>query len=498
MRSILLRNVGWIYSCDDADTIVENGYVLLSDKLIVEIGREPCPLPAADASYDLAGCIVLPGLINLHHHFYQSLTRAVPLTQRALALDWLYGLYPLWAELDEEALYWGTVVASAELLLSGATTSVDHSYLLPADAGDLVGTQVRAAGEVGIRLELVRGCLPTLEADLAQRLAPLMGDRLERIVDREDRLLPALEAAIRRHHDTSRHAMTRIALGPTGVTYAKPELMRRIAELAAAHHCGLHTHFHPRSVERHLSLTHTGKRPIEFLRESGWLRPGAIYVHGTELDDEEIGAFAAHGCGIAHCPRTVIRVGYTMPRIAELRRRGVKIGIGVDGSSSNDGGAMLNDVRLAHLLHRANSRPDADPLAEWMTPYDTLLMATRIGADILGRKDIGQLAPGMAADVVAFDLRRVAYVGAVTDPLGALLLAGSDPTPRLSIVNGRVVVENGRLLTFDENRLIEQGNRIAARLVEAAERRTGLSFRSRPSRRPPADRATSRARPVEP
>lgn len=480
MSSLLLRRIGWLYTCDDRHALLENAWLHVVDGRVSALGREPCPIPAADRSIDLPGCIVVPGLVNLHHHFFQSITRAIPRSQRATAFDWLFGLYPLWAELDEDAMRAATAAACAELLLTGATTSVDHSYLMPARAGDLAAAQVETARALGIRFHLVRGCMPTMEGDIAERLRPLMGERLDGIVDDGDTVLASMRDALARFQDTSPLAMTRVDLGPTTVTYRKPELMGRIAALAREFDAGLHTHYQPRQVEYDMARTIVGTTPLGFLRDSGWLGPRTWMAHCTELSDEEIGAFADVGCGVAYCARTAVRLGYKAPRIARMRARGVTIGIGVDGAGSNDSGSMLSEIRLAHLLHRIHAGPETVPERDWLTPYDTLLMATRNGARILGRDDIGQLAPGKAADIAAFDLQRAAYVGAVADPLGGLVLAGSDSAAALTVVNGRVIVERGRLASADEAAIVADGNRIAERLLRAAEARTGLAFRTPP------------------
>ena len=484
MSSLLLRNVGWLYTCDDRDTLIEGGYVHVVDGRIASLGVEPCPVPAADRTIDLAGCIAMPGLVNVHHHFFQSVTRAIPLTQRADVFEWLFGLYPLWAELDEDAMQAATGVACAELLLTGATTSVDHSYLMPAGAGDLAAAQVETARGLGIRLHLVRGCMPTMEADLADRLRPLMKERLDGIVDEVEPVLASMRQTLSRFQDASRGSMTRIDLGPTTSTYRKPALMGRVAALAKEFDAGLHTHYQPRPVEYGMAQSLLGTTPLGFLRDSGWLGPRTWFAHCTELSDEEIDAFAGEGCGVSHCPRTAVRLGYKVPRITRMRQRGVTVGIGVDGAASNDSGSMLSEVRLAHLLHRIDTGTHTVPERDWLTPYDTLLMATRNGARILGRDDIGHLAPGMAADIAAFDLRRAAYAGAVADPLGGLVLAGSDASAALTVVNGRVVVEKGRLASGDEAAIVVRGNRAAERLLSAAERRTGIAFRGAPGAGP--------------
>ncbi len=300
------------------------------------------------------------------------------------------------------------------------------------------------------------------------------------MMDDDDDLLARIERDLKRHHDNGEGAMVRLALGPTGVTYARPHYMRAFADLGEAYGCGLHTHFLPRQAERRRSLDLTGLSPLDFLRQSGWVRPGTWFAHSPELNDDEIAAFADEGCGVAHCPRTVIRLGYPATRITAMRRRGMTVGVGVDGSASNDGGSMLSDLRLALMLHRVNSAPDVEPSRDWLTPYDGLLMATRDGAALLGRTDIGQLAPGKMADIAAFDLRRVAYAGGLADPLGGLLMAGSDSNAALTMVNGKVVVRDGKLVHLDEARLVSRTNAAAQRMLEQAEARTGMRFRDYP------------------
>lgn len=479
MPTLLLRNAGWIVTCDDDGRRITNGWILCRDGAVAELGPEPCPHPGADVVRDLEGCIVVPGLINVHHHFFQQLTRAVPSGQRARSLDWLFGMYPLWGGLTPADMRLACLTAGAELLLTGCTTSADHSYLLPEPA--MVEAEVEAVAELGLRLHLVRGGMPAIEGDLGRRLGPIMGDRLTRIVDDETRLIPELERDIARFHDAGRLSMLRVDLGPTAITYERPDFMRRLGDMAAAHDLGLHTHFLPRPSERELCRASTGLDTVGFLRATGWLTDRSWFAHSVMLDDSELNALGDSGCGVAHCPRTAIRLGYPNPRIADMRRRGIKVGIGVDGGASNDDGTLLGDLRLGLLLHRLCAGPEVSPTDDWLTPYDALLMATRVGASILRRSDIGHLAPGMAADIAAFDLRSVAYAGAMLDPLGALLMCGADSSSALTVVAGRIVVENRTLLCLDERRLVADANAAAEALAGRAER-LGLDVRAYPGR----------------
>lgn len=458
MSTTLLRKISWLYTCNQDDDVLADAYVLVTDGKITAMGAEPCPVSTADDVVDLSGHVVTPGLINLHHHFYQTLTRSVPEADRTMALDWLFALYPFWAGFDPQAMYWGSMTAIAELVKSGATTVVDHSYLAPGGDAGYLQSQVEAARDLGVRFHFVQGSMVTIEGDLATRLQPVLGDRMARLIDDEARLPSRLEAALALH-DPAPFSMMRVALGPTGITYAKSHLMRLMADMAAEAGAGLHTHFHPREIERALSREATGMEPVDFLEKSGWLRPGTWLAHCTEINDEEIRRFAAAEVGIAHCPRTVVRLGYRMPRVAAWRRAGIRVGVGVDGSASNDGGSLLSDLRLAAVLHRVNSE-EADR-SDWMTPYDALLMATRVGAQILGRDDIGAIAPGKGADIAAFDLRRLCYVGSLADPLGGLIVAGTEPDAALTMIAGRIVVRDGQLKTGSEADIIANGNRCA-------------------------------------
>jgi len=475
MSSLLLRHADAIHPCDDQRRAIRDGYVHVVDGRIAAVGREPAPALAVDEQICVAGCLVTPGLVNIHHHLFQTLTRAVPLATRATIVDWLHAMYPIWAEIDADAYYWAALATNCELLASGCTTNADFAYLMPEADGEMAAEEIRGAREAGIRFVLVRGGMPTMEADLEQRLAPLMGPQLGRLLDREDDLFPKLEATIRRYHDTSPGAMLQVAVGPTSVTYARPRFMRRFADVARANACGLHAHFDPRPDEREV-MRERGGRPIDLLRETGWLSERTWFAHATLLDDDEMQAIAGAGASIVHCPRCIVRLGKKVARVGHWRAQGINVGLGVDGAASSDMSNLLNELRLALVLHRVGGYDDSEAADQWMTPQDALWMATRGGARALGRDDIGQLTPGKAADIAAFPLRRLSLAGAVADPLGALLLAGSDPYASLTIVDGRVRVRDGRMVDVDEARALDGANAAARRLLHAAQQRTGIDF----------------------
>ncbi len=466
--ALVLRNCGWIYTCNDQDQVIADGFIRIEGGCIAEVGSEPYRGPPAEEDIDLAGAIVLPGFVNVHHHFFQSLTKAVPPGTRATSLDWLFQMYPIWACYDAESFSVACELAAAELLLSGATTSADHSYFHPRLGSESLEAQVDAVRRCGLRLHLVRGSLATIEGNLATRLGEVMGSDVSRLMDEVPGVLSATEAAIRRYHDTSIGALLRIDMGPTGVTYAKPEFMRANADMAAKYGCNLHTHYHPRKLERDLSRQLLGKEPLDFLRDAGWVGPHTWMAHSTELTDQEIEAFAGAGVGVAHCPHTIIRLGYQITPVARIRRSGVTVGIGVDGAASNDRSSMITEMRLALLLHRAFSPTDVDPAHDWLDTTDVLAMATRDGARILRRTEIGSLKAGQRADVAAFDLQSIHYAGAIADPLAALLLSGCDSRAKLTIVEGKVLVRDGRLTRIDEHALVDRANTAACRVLHRA------------------------------
>ena len=475
MARLLLRHADAIHLCDDARTVIRDGYLLIDDGRIAAVGAEPAPAMTVDVEISMAGQLVTPGLVNIHHHLFQTLTRAVPLANRASILDWLYALYPVWAEIDADAYYWAALANSCELLTSGCTTNADFAYLMPEQDGEMAAEEIRGVREAGMRFVLTRGGMPTVEADLETRLRPLMGAQLDRILDREEMLFPALERTIKRYHDTSAGSMLQVAIGPTSVTYLRPQFMRRFANLARANACGLHVHFDPRPDEHEIMRARGGK-PIEFLRDSGWLWERTWFAHSTLLNGEEMTAIADAGASIAHCPHCILRLGKKAARLGHWRARGINVGLGVDGPASSDTSNMLNEMRLAMMLHRVGGYEDGEGAEQWLTPADVLWMATRGGARALGREDIGQLVPGKCADVAAFPLRRLSMAGAVLDPLAALLMAGSDPYASLTIVNGNIRVRDGHMVDVDEMRAFDGANAAASRLLAAAGKRTGMDF----------------------
>jgi cytosine/adenosine deaminase-related metal-dependent hydrolase len=468
MPRTVLTDIDWLYPCTAETSFIRNAWILVRDSNVVDLGTADRPIPESEERISLRGCIVTPGFINLHHHFFQSLTRAVLGSEKSSVLTWLLALYPVWVHLDPAAMVAATRVAAAELLLGGCTTSADHSYLVPDNDEEILEQELAAARDMGLRLHLVVGAAPTLEGNLERQLTGTIGRNVHRLVAGEQDILNQMDRFAREHHDTRSGAMTRIAFGPTGVTYEKPHFMARVAKLAARHGCGLHTHLHPRPDEREKAGRHLGSGPVDFLKAAGWLRPGTWFAHCSQLSDEEMQAFAESSVGVAHCPRTIPRLGFPLTRISAMRKYGVNVGIGVDGSASNDSGSMLGDMRLALILHRIGTPAGTDTEKEWLDPFDVLHMATVVAASILGRADIGRIAPGYRADIAAFSLNRVDYAGGITDPIGSLLMAGAWSRAALTMVDGRVLVRDGSLTGHDENSIVEEANDASRRMFTNA------------------------------
>ena len=452
MRTVL-ANAEVVWTGDRTAPCPRPAHVSVVDGVIEHVQAAPIvatPDAPIDRRIDLRGCLLIPGLINLHHHFFQSVTRAWPGLHTAGSPVWLTGLYTVWARMTDDDCTVAARNAMAELLLSGATTSVDHAFLLGTASDARLAAEAAAAHTLGLRLHLVRSGLPTIGGRVEAGVRAVLGDAgFASLVDEPDALLAACERDVANWHDPGEGAMLRIDLGPSNVPYEAPTLLEGLADLARRAGCGLHMHFHPRVTERALCARLHGLQPVELLERSEWLTPRTSLVHCTELDDNDIDAFAAHGVGVVHCPRTVVRLGYAMPRIARLRARGVTIGVGADGAASNDAGNFLGDLRLAGLLHRVGAS-DGDPAREWLAPDDVLHMATTDAARLLGRADIGRIAPGLRADLAAFDLQGIDLAGGVEDPIGGFLLAGSAPRAQLTMVDGRVVVRDGALVDADE------------------------------------------------
>lgn len=450
MGTLLIKDAKLLITNDPEVGDLAHGGLFVRDNIIEEIGPM-AELPAeADEVIDARKMAVLPGLINTHHHFYQTLTRAIPGAQNEELFDWLVRLYPIWGELTEEAVHISTLTAMAEMILSGGTTSSDHLYLYPNNA--TLDAQVRAASEIGMRFHVTRGSM-----SLGRSKGGLPPDH---VVQEEDAILQDCQRVIEAYHDPKPYAMIRVALAPCSPFSVTTELLKQAAVLARSYpSVMLHTHVAETRDEETFCRQRFGKRPAAYMQEVGWVGPDVWWAHSVWVNSDEIKMMAETGTGVAHCPSSNMRLGSGIAPIREMLNAGVKVGIGVDGSASNDGNHMIGEARTAMLLQRVNLGASA------FSVRDAIQLATKGSASVLGRDDLGVLAPGKAADFIGVPLDTVAMAGgAVHDPMAALLLCNVG-TVSLSVINGRIVVKDGKLLTIDLDKLIERHNQIAEEMA---------------------------------
>jgi cytosine/adenosine deaminase-related metal-dependent hydrolase len=431
-----------------APPLLHDAVVLTNDNVIEWAGSraELPPLREHHETIDLRDHIVLPGLVNTHHHLYQTLTRAI--AQDSELFDWLKTLYPIWLGMNAEAVYASALTGMAELILSGCTTASDHLYIFPNDCR--IDDEIRAAQKIGLRFHATRGSM-----SLGESKGGLPPDRA---VEDEDHILRDTARAVETYHDASRLAMLRIAIAPCSPFSVTPDLMRESARLARHYGVMLHTHLAETRDEESFCLARFGKRPLDFAEAVEWLGADTWYAHGVHFNRTDVERMAACGCGVAHCPTSNMRLASGIAPVRLMLDRGMKVGLGVDGSASNDGSHLLAEARQALLLQRVQNGSTS------FSAYDALWLATRGGASVLGRDDIGRIAPGYAADLIGINLNRVEYAGATHDPLAAVVLCA----PRgvdFSMINGRTVARDGQITTIDLARVVERHNTISAALL---------------------------------
>jgi cytosine/adenosine deaminase-related metal-dependent hydrolase len=446
--TILLRNIHTLATMDDSGRELHDAWVFIRDNVIVAVGGPADPLPhdTAQDIHDMSGHVVLPGLINTHHHMYQTLTRCI--AQEHELFDWLRSLYPIWARMNGEAVYVSARLAMAELLLSGCTTSSDHLYIYPNDV--TIDEEIRAAQEIGLRFHAARGAMSVGESKGG--LPP------DRVVEDEADILHDMRRAVETYHDASRYAMLRVVIAPCSPFSVSVDLMRESAALARSYGVHLHTHLAENANDVAYSRETFGMKPGHWAESVGWVGDDVWHAHCVKLDGDEIAMFGRSGTGVCHCPTSNIRLASGIAPVRAMLDAQVKVGLGVDGSASNDSGHLLAEARQAMLLQRVGGNPAA------MSAREALRLATRGGAAVLGRDDIGMIAPGQAADVIAYRLDTPAFAGALHDPVAALAFCQPDRVD-LSIINGRTVVKDGALTTVDLPLLVETHNDISRRLI---------------------------------
>jgi len=446
-KTTLIKNALRIATMDDRGTELENADILISGAGIVKVGRGI--RAKADKVIDAKGCVVIPGMVNTHHHLYQTLTRNLPAVQDSKLFDWLVYLYEVWRNLTPDGVYTSAQVGLGELLLTGCTTSSDHLYLFPGGkSAGLIDTEIEAAKEIGMRFHPCRGSM--------SRGRSKGGLPPDDVVQTEDEILKDCERLIAKYHDRSKFAMTRIALAPCSPFSVTTELLKMTAEMAKKLDVRMHTHLAETKDEDDFCLKMLKMRPLEYMESVGWLEGGrSWFAHCVWLNEKEARLMGKTGTGVAHCPNSNLRLGSGIAPVRTYLDNNVPVSLAVDGSASADSSDMLSEVRAAMLVHRIKSGVDSMPAR------DALRMATRGGARVLGRDDIGSIEPGKAADLAIFDLNRIDYAGSVSDPVAAIVFCGASHRARHVLVNGRQVVKDGRLTAVDEGRLVEKANKTA-------------------------------------
>jgi len=470
MPTLLAKNATVLVTMDPARRELTDAGLFIRDGLIEQVGPS-AELPAsADTVLDLRGQILLPGLINGHHHLDQTLTRNIPAGQNINLFPWLRAHYRLWAARTPASTRTATIIGLAELALSGCTTAFDHAYVF--QNGCRVDDQIHAAAELGVRFAVSRGSM-----SLGESKGGLPPDDC---VEDEDAILKDSQRVIEQYHDPSPGSMLQIVLAPCSPFSVTPELMRESARLARSYGVRLHTHLCETLDEERYTLQTHGLRPVAYMDSLGWVESDVWYGHGIHVDDDEVRLFAARGAGVSHCPSSNMRLASGIAPVKQYLDAGVKTGLGVDGSASNDGSNMLLEARMAMLLARLKIGllpPEgprtvlstSDPLraAEWMTARAALEMATLGGAALLGRTDIGSLEPGKCADFFTLDLNTIGYAGGLGDPVAATLFCAPQ-TARYTVIGGRVIVADGRIATLEIEPVIEEHNRHAQDLLHVA------------------------------
>ncbi len=449
-RRILFRNFDVVATMDSAGREIRRGFVLVEDNRIVRVGSDAENL-VADEVVEGEGKLLLPGFVNTHHHLYQSLFRNVPGASDAELFPWLVFLYERWKHLDAEAMRTASTVACSELLLSGATTTTDHCYLYPQGAGNMLEADIEGAREAGIRFHPTRGSMSLSKKDGG--LPP------DSVVQSEEEILRDCQRMIERHHDAEPFGMVRIALAPCSPFSVTLDLMRESVTLAEEYDVLLHTHLAETRDEEAYCLRRFGRRPVDLMEDLGWLRDDVWFAHLVVLSDQDIEKLAAARVGMAHCPSSNMTLGSGIARVVEMKGKGIRIGLAVDGSASNDTSNMIREVRQALLLQRVQYGADA------LSAREALEMATLGGARVLCREDeIGSIEEGKAADLIGFDLTEIAFAGAQADPVAAVVHCAADRVD-FAMVNGRWRVRNGRLVNESVYEQIPQHNRISRRLI---------------------------------
>ncbi|MCI8477314.1 MAG: 8-oxoguanine deaminase [Oscillospiraceae bacterium] len=449
--TLLVKHIAQLVTCDEEDRILQDAYVFVQDGVIAEIGQGE-PAAEADEVLDASGMAMYPGLINTHHHLYQTFSRNLPQVQNLELFPWLKALYEIWKGLDEEAAYYSALTGLGELLKTGCTTCLDHHYVFPKGTGlGILDAQFAAADALGIRFHATRGSM-----DLSVKDGGLPPDS---VVQTVDEILADSEAAVQKFHDSSRYSMHQMALAPCSPFSVTGDLLRESAKLARTLKVRLHTHLAETKDEEQYTLERFHMRPLAYMESLGWIGEDVWFAHGIHFTDEELDRLAKTKTGVAHCPISNMKLSSGIAKVPQMLKKGVPVGLAVDGSASNDGSNLMEELRVAYLLHRLNASQKAP------SGYDLLKVATVGSASLLGRSDLGRIAPDMAADFFLIDLKRLELVGTQFDLASLLCTVGFQGSVDYTIVNGKIVVKEGRLAGIDEQAVVEQANRCVKRYL---------------------------------
>ncbi len=459
MTTILIKHASVLVTMDDHRREIPDGGLFIRDGFVEQVGQTGELPERADEILDLTDHVVLPGLINTHHHFYQTLTRVVPAAQNANLFNWLKTLYPIWAGMTPEDIFISTQTALTELALSGCTTASDHLYIFP--NGSRLDDEIHAAREVGLRLHASRGSM-----SLGESKGGLPPDK---VVEDEDSILRDSTRLIETYHDRRPGAMTQVVLAPCSPFSVTGELMRQSAALARQYGVHLHTHLAETQDEEVFCQEKFGYRPVGYMQHLDWVGPDVWFAHSVHVSGEEVGVYARTGCGVAHCPTSNMRLASGFAPLIEMLGAGVKVGLGVDGSASNDGSHLLEEVRQAMLMARLRAALGGASLSSESAPSiltarQALELGTRGGAAVLGRSDLGSLEPGKCADFFAINLNRLDYAGALHDPVAAIVFCSPQHVD-YTVVGGKFVVKDSQIVTLDLQHLVEKHNKASKRLV---------------------------------
>jgi cytosine/adenosine deaminase-related metal-dependent hydrolase len=451
MKKILIKNAIEIATCNDKFTRIRNGSIYIEDNVIKDIGINLDY--QADEIIDASGKVIIPGLVNTHHHLYQTLTRNLPEVQDAELFEWLIKLYKVWRGLTPEAVYVSALVGMGELLLTGCTTSTDHLYLFPKNAPkNLIDDEIRAGQDIGIRFHPTRGSM--------SRGKSLGGLPPDDVVQSAEEILADSERLIQKYHNPAPYSMLQLALAPCSPFSVTTELLKETAKLARYHKVRLHTHLAETKDEEEFCLKMQGVRPLAYMEQVDWIGADVWFAHGIHFNDAELNLLAQTKTGVSHCPSSNMRLASGVCRVPKMLELGVPLGLAVDGSASNDSSDMLGEVRMCMLLHRVTSGVNA------MNAERALWLATKGSAALIGRTDIGSLEIGKTADLVMIDMNQLGFAGTLHDPIAAIVFAGDSHIVDTVMVNGKIVVKNGKLVNMNETDLVQKANRIAEQLIK--------------------------------